>query len=297
MSNLFEYSDVLNSPIEAFFCKEPECHLPIHAHWHYFVEILYVYQGEITVTCNEHSYLLTPGALILLPPQVIHKVYSLNDQKDVNYACVKFNINKIQLVGNYLPNLNVLLRQIAQLQNPPLVFDEGTLDHISLSDYFERIIQEVDNRCYGYNSYVYTMLSELMVKILRHWYYTGQLMQTDNIEEQSEYSLQNILVYIDEHSSENINIEKLAHMCNMSYSYFAKLFHKQFGQSCKQYIEFVRLSKAENLLLFTGLDLTEIAGETGFSDCSHLIRCFRKKYNITPKQFRMHHAKTDSYRG
>ena len=38
--------------------------------------------------------------------------------------------------------------------------------------------------------------------------------------------MQDILVYIDRHSQENINIEELAHKYNMSYSYFAKLFFK-----------------------------------------------------------------------
>lgn len=291
MSNLFEYSDVLNSPIEAFICESPRCHLPVEAHWHYFVEILYIYRGEVTVTCNEHRYLLPSGSLILLPPQAIHRISSAGEQTDIRYACVKFNINKIQPVGNYLPNLNVQLRRIAQLPNPPLVFTENDLNHISFSDFFTQIVEEAENRAYGYNSYIYSMLSELMVKILRSWYYAGHLMHTDTIEEQNDYALQDILVYIDEHSHENISVENLARMCNMSYSYFAKLFHKQFGQSCKQYIEFIRLNKAENLLLFTELDLTEIAGETGFADCSHLIRCFRKKYAITPKQFRMKHQK------
>ena len=101
--------------------------------------------------------------------------------------------------------------------------------------------------------------------------------------------MQDILVYIDRHSQENINIEELAHKYNMSYSYFAKLFLKYYGQSCKQYIEFVRLSKVENLLLFTGHDLSYIAGETGFADCSHLIRTFKKRYQMTPKQFRLQH--------
>ena len=292
MSNLFEYSDVLNSSIEAFYCRKPTFRLPVEPHWHYFVELLYVYQGDLLVTCNEHRYHLTPGDLILLPPQAIHSIYPYEEQADFDYACIKFNINKIQLVGNYLPNLNVQLRKIAQLKNPPLVFQERVLEHISLSDFFTQIVEEAEKRCYGYNSFIYSKLSELMVKILRTWYYAGYLMHMDTILEQNEYSLQDTLVYIDEHSHENINIEHLAHMCNMSYSYFAKLFHKQFGQSCKQYIEFIRLSKAENLLLFTELDLTEIAGETGFADCSHLIRCFRKRYEITPKQFRMKHRLT-----
>lgn len=93
--------------------------------------------------------------------------------------------------------------------------------------------------------------------------------------------MQDILVYIDRHSQENINIEELAHKYNMSYSYFAKLFLKHYGQSCKQYIEFIRLNKVENLLLFTDYDLNFIATETGFADCSHLIRTFKKRYQIT----------------
>ena len=87
--------------------------------------------------------------------------------------------------------------------------------------------------------------------------------------------MQDILVYLDRHSQENINIEALAHKYNMSYSYFAKLFLKHYGQSCKQYIEFIRLNKVENLLLFTDYDLNYIAAETGFADCSHLIRTFK----------------------
>ncbi|MGN1090834.1 MAG: helix-turn-helix domain-containing protein [Huintestinicola sp.] len=45
--------------------------------------------------------------------------------------------------------------------------------------------------------------------------------------------------------------------------------------------------KAEELLLFTDYDLNYISQETGFSDCSHLIKSFKKYRGITPKQFRM----------
>ena len=65
--------------------------------------------------------------------------------------------------------------------------------------------------------------------------------------------MQNVLMYIDDHSQENINIESLARTYHMSYSYFARQFRKYYGQSCKQYIEFVRLSKVENLLYLPGM--------------------------------------------
>ena len=132
-------------------------------------------------------------------------------------------------------------------------------------------------------------MPRLIVQLLRFWLEQGISFDTDQIPEVEEEAMQNVLMYIDDHSQENINIESLARTYHMSYSYFARQFRKYYGQSCKQYIEFVRLSKVENLLLFTGHDLSYIAGETGFADCSHLIRTFKKRYQMTPKQFRLQH--------
>ena len=61
--------------------------------------------------------------------------------------------------------------------------------------------------------------------------------------------------------------------------------------SCKEYIEYIRVTKAEDLLLFSDYDLTYISQETGFSDCSHMIKTFRKYKNITPKQYRLQNTK------
>ena len=41
-----------------------------------------------------------------------------------------------------------------------------------------------------------------------------------------------------------------------------------------------------------GAPFAYISQETGFSDCSHMIKTFRKYKNITPKQFRMQNTKT-----
>lgn len=39
MKNLYEFSDILHSPIEAFICAAENIRFPVEAHWHYFVEI------------------------------------------------------------------------------------------------------------------------------------------------------------------------------------------------------------------------------------------------------------------
>ena len=67
----------------------------------------------------------------------------------------------------------------------------------------------------------------------------------------------------------------------MSYSNFARSFRQLYNQSCKEYIEFIRLNRVADLLIFTDLDLNYISQETGFSDCSHLIRSFKQWKGMT----------------
>ena len=76
-------------------------------------------------------------------------------------------------------------------------------------------------------------------------------------------------------------------MCNLSYSHFAKLFREHFGQSCKEYITYIRLNKADELLMHTNYDISYIATETGFFDGSHFIHAYKKWKGITPKQRRL----------
>ncbi len=108
-------------------------------------------------------------------------------------------------------------------------------------------------------------------------------------EKQTDMNLSffRILEYIDTHSSEPLEIKNLANMCHMSYSNFAKLFRANYGRSCKEYINYIRLNKAQDMLINSDFDLNYIALETGFFDCSHFIRTYKKWKGITPKQERI----------
>lgn len=312
MAEVYEYSDRLNSPVEAFYCSSKNMKLPVAAHWHYFVEMLYLLEGSVTVVCNGVPYKLTPGKLLLIPPQVVHSITRDNDS-DFLYTCIKYSATHIRLVEGYLPNLHILFRKLMQSELPPLLFSAEELSSYSIAEdssvtvdspstlhtidpgnnpafrLMDTIIHEVEQRPYGYLTLIFSRLTGLMTEILRVWYNRGIPLQTELPTETDTYSVLDVAIYIDRHSDEVLHVDDLAKMCNMSYSYFAKVFHRQYGQSCKQYIEFIRLTKAENLLLFTNYDLNTIAEETGFSDSSHLIRCFRRLYHITPKQYRLQH--------
>ncbi|MFR2464209.1 MAG: helix-turn-helix transcriptional regulator [Clostridia bacterium] len=54
----------------------------------------------------------------------------------------------------------------------------------------------------------------------------------------------------------------------------------------REYLNFVRISEAEKLLLNTDLNITEIAMEVGFSSSSYFIEQFKQLKSISPKRFR-----------
>ena len=293
MKGLFEYNDRLNAPIEAFTCDRESMSLPVEAHWHYYMELIYMTSGTVHISCNEKEFELKEGTMLIIPPQTVHSIYC-DEDSDYHYICIKFNTVRLQFVESYLPNPAILFRSILKQPNPPLAFTAEDLDEPRLRDYFEKSVEEVRNKDYGYNTLVYSMLSGLVIRIIRYWFAMGLTIAPKTHTDAENYSIEDVISYIDGHAHENISVNTLAEMCHMSYSYFAKVFREQYGQSCKQYIEFIRLCKAENLLLFTDRDLTAIAADTGFSDCSHLIRCFKKNYGTTPKQYRLAHSSVRS---
>ncbi len=105
--------------------------------------------------------------------------------------------------------------------------------------------------------------------------------------------IENVVKYISENYSENINLSDLAQSANLSPTYFHKLFRKAVGHTLCEYILNVRIRAAKNLLLTTDKPLVDIASECGFSSQSYFNYAFKKAENITPNQYRF--SKNSSY--
>lgn len=297
MNQLFEYTDKLNTPYECFICSNLLHSVPIKPHFHYFVEILYMRQGSVLVNCDEKSYVLSEGDLILFPPSALHSIYALSDAA-FRYDVLKFDPALLS-IGSHNRNgivvsLTALLADIKKNASDRIYIPSETLSPFSLSSLFDVCITEMNQKQYGYQSLLHARTEELMTYLLRYWHSIG--LNTDILyaPPKTEESIYNITQYIDQHSGEDIKVSELARLCGMSYSYFAKNFRAIYGQSCKKYIESIRLLKAEDMLLFTSFDLNYISQETGFSDCSHLIHAFKEKYGTTPHQYRLRQSSTYS---
>jgi AraC-like DNA-binding protein len=88
--------------------------------------------------------------------------------------------------------------------------------------------------------------------------------------------------YIDLHLQENIALEALAEIAQLSVHHFARAFRQSLGIPPHNYIVQRRVEHAQQLIRNTDLPLSEIAIEAGFTDQSHLARHFRTITGVSP---------------
>ena len=99
-------------------------------------------------------------------------------------------------------------------------------------------------------------------------------------------ALQRVREYVEEHLSENIELETLADIAGLSKWHFARAFKESVGTPPHFYLVQRRLERAQQLLAETDLPLAQIALKIGFSDQSHFSRRFRTVLGLTPRSFR-----------
>jgi AraC-like DNA-binding protein len=98
--------------------------------------------------------------------------------------------------------------------------------------------------------------------------------------------LKKIMAYIDHNIDNNISVAQIKREFGLNKNNLASLFSDNFEVSPSKYIINKKLENASNLLLDTDLSVTDIAFKFNFSSGSKFSSHFKKKYSLTPLQFK-----------
>lgn len=107
-----------------------------------------------------------------------------------------------------------------------------------------------------------------------------------------EERLRKALDYLSLHGHETISQPRVAKAAGMSTSRFREFFKETTGWGFARYLIEQRVVRAARLLRESEETIADIAHRTGFSDQSHLLRCFRAKFGVSPKHYRRQHAES-----
>ena len=95
-----------------------------------------------------------------------------------------------------------------------------------------------------------------------------------------------ILRYIRDNIGKEITLPALCKQFNTNRTTLTDLMKELTGLSPMQYVLEERLSQSHPDLLFTSIPISEIAEKYGFDDPNYYIRAFKKRFGVTPLNYR-----------
>jgi AraC-like DNA-binding protein len=199
-----------------------------------------------------------------------------------------------------------------------LQFDPGHIYNSNLASEYKYLIPFINHDSFRYylfnsaNTGNYSCLANLLVEIAEEFvskkiayeiliksnlYKILTVLYRDNIlkfnflnnlrkENELLSKLSVIFDYVEKNYAEQISVESASQMLGLNYFYFSRLFKAATGKSFIQYLNYVRISVSEKLLLTTNEAITDIIYETGFSSLSYFNKVFKQFKGCSHTDFR-----------
>ena len=100
------------------------------------------------------------------------------------------------------------------------------------------------------------------------------------------HQLRKVQDYVAEHLAEEISVEALAELVELSSSHFAHVFKESTGMTPLQFVTRQRITRAQQLIRETSRSLIDVGLEVGYTSPSHFAQVFRRVVGVTPTEFR-----------
>lgn len=246
------------------------------AHYHDEIEILPIKKGCIELVSDGKSCFAKEGDIIFVASRTVHETIAAQEQ--TGYNLIQFKVN------DYLNDFGKNMMRFINLNETPVyVFRHGNKETEELARALESLFYEYKTKNNGYEIYIKGSIYNVL----------GILIRRGLVKDNSDFSnskdserLIPLILYIDKNYAEEITLSSLASIVNLNSQYLCRLFKSVTKSTIWEYINFVRISKAEKLLSTSDGTISEIAMNTGFASVSYFNRVFKKYKKYSPSEFR-----------
>ena len=99
-------------------------------------------------------------------------------------------------------------------------------------------------------------------------------------------SMKELVEYIHQHmTNSRITAEEISHTIGISHSSLYRKIKGMTGQSLSEFIRYIRLQHAEQLLAVGKLSVSEVMFKVGFTNHSYFSKCFKQQFEFTPGDY------------
>ncbi len=254
-------------PFRLFVFEGQNGNYKVTKHWHRSIEIFLVLDGWIDFYINAQSRRLGPGQFVLVNSNEVHSV----DCPKPNFTLV-LQIPR-GLFESYLPDADHLL------------FCRSCRSDERLVQLIQQMQETYTHRTDGYLFRILRDFYELMYLLVTDY----RILEVDEERKQQHKNLDRlskITSYMQVNYREKLSLEGVAHIFGYSPAYLSKMFQKYAGINYKAYLLELRTEAGYRLLMNTELPSGQIALECGFPDSRSFAASFRRRYGLTPAEYR-----------
>jgi AraC-like DNA-binding protein len=145
-------------------------------------------------------------------------------------------------------------------------------------------VEEFNNKLPEYQQMMKVKLLNILVNINRHYPYTET--EPYFAPKESYSHINKAMDYIDNHISDEIQLNALADIAHMNPCYFSTIFKKYNGLSPSQYITRKRIYKAIDYLTTSDYSVIEISSLCGYNTAANFYKAFKTVTGRIPKDYR-----------
>ena len=269
-------------PYITYLCTIPLDFTSVPTHWHNEYEIIYVKKGQGTVSLDLEYYDVKAGDIVLIVPGQLHSIEQKANES-MEYENIIFGADVIASKHNDYCYNNFFSSLTKRTLHYPTIFNPSTCAYYKD---IARCIDNADEICktfpHGYQLAIKSYLFQMFFVIFTN-------LPKDNTPTKKRKSLDKmklIVKYVENNYADNITIEDMANLCDFSQSHFMKFFKNNMEVSFIEYLNNYRLTMASRLLISSSSSIIAISMESGFDNLSYFNRLFKKKYDMTPSEFR-----------
>lgn len=250
-------------------------------HWHAETEWFYVLEGSVQVDFADCSKLLHQGDLAQITCGVLHGF----SKAQKNTYCLILHAQ----VSRYSRILDEAAHQslISGFSGARIFRAE---DDSGGAQRMRELILECREQTkpwpQGCALGVLSRVCELIIAASRFPEVGEQIVERSMPSRDVRRLTEQVIAYLDSAFDKSVTLSDCAHLFGYSPSHFSRIFHSQAGIPFSQYLNQVRITKAQFMIRNPDRNITEIAYSCGFSSIASFNRAFKRYALCSPREYR-----------
>ncbi len=260
-------------------------------HMHEFMQINYIHRGKAMHCVNGKKCEVVKGDIFVIPPHVVHYIEPCDDT-DAEVVEFEFTPSFINQNFENIKNAEAFL-DFAYIA--PFLVDESLVKpkfnlvgsiQTEVESILNEALKEYEERKPGFVLLVKSLLLKLLVIVGREFTSYVDNSKSKPLYEKHRGLILGSIEYIEQNYDKDLSIELVAKEFTLSQSYFSYLFKSITSKTFTEYLNGIRISKAQEMLKLTDKRVIDICFEVGFHNVNHFNRIFKQITGISPVVYR-----------